>query len=103
MPDCAVQGAEDRAFGAELGLSVEFWLTSRNSRVAAGVAPGGSHGSGRAEFPHPALQVTVSLRGRCCERPEAAGEDTAPTAGGIAPSSSARAGFDGRATFARRF
>ena len=30
-------------------------------RVAPGVSPGGSHRSGRAEFPHPAPQVTGSL------------------------------------------
>jgi hypothetical protein len=30
-------------------------------RVAPGVSPGGSHRSGRAEFPHPARQVAGSL------------------------------------------
>ncbi|MGA2449914.1 MAG: hypothetical protein ABTD50_14645, partial [Polyangiaceae bacterium] len=32
------------------------------ARVAPGVAPRGSHGSGRAELPHPALRVTGLLR-----------------------------------------
>jgi hypothetical protein len=32
-------------------------------RVAPGVSTRGSHGSGRAELPHPALRFTVSLRG----------------------------------------
>src|ERR1700730_522610 len=32
------------------------------SRVASGIAPRGSHGSGRAELPHPALRFTASLR-----------------------------------------
>ena len=31
-------------------------------RVAPGIARRGSHGSGRAEFPHPALRDTASLR-----------------------------------------
>jgi hypothetical protein len=29
--------------------------------------PRGSHGSGRADFPHPALHFTGLLRGRRCE------------------------------------
>lgn len=55
-------------------------------RVAVGVAPHGSHRSGRADFPHPAPRTTGSLRdGRCCARlaPVAAG--TAATADGSAP------------------
>src|ERR1700693_114227 len=31
-------------------------------RVASGIAPRGSHGSGRADFPHPALRLTALLR-----------------------------------------
>src|ERR1017187_10350076 len=31
-------------------------------RVASGIAPRGSHGSGHADFPHPALRLTASLR-----------------------------------------
>src|SRR5208283_1163783 len=33
-------------------------------RVASRIAPRGSHGSGRADFPHPALRSTASLRDR---------------------------------------
>ena len=34
-------------------------------RVAPGITPRGSHGSGRAEFPHPALRDTASLHAGC--------------------------------------
>src|SRR5260221_11138403 len=36
-----------------------------SSRVGRRVAPPASHGSGRADFPHPALQVTGLLIVRC--------------------------------------
>ncbi len=35
---------------------------SKWGRVASGITPRGSHGSGRADFPHPALRSTASLR-----------------------------------------
>jgi hypothetical protein len=36
----------------------------KQGRVASGIAPRGSHRSGHADFPHPALQPTASLRDR---------------------------------------
>jgi hypothetical protein len=49
----------------------------QESRVAPEVALRGSHGSGRAALPHPALQVMASLRGgRCCgRRPDSEADD----------------------------
>ncbi len=40
-----------------------LWIELGQSGRPGGLLPRGSHGSGRADFPHPALQPTVSLRG----------------------------------------
>jgi hypothetical protein len=45
------------------------FTASKWGRVASGITPRGSHGSGRADFPHPALQSTVSLRDRGGAKP----------------------------------
>src|ERR1700722_12925498 len=45
-----------------LGIALAGKCEYDDGRVASGIAPRGSHGSGRADFPHPALRLTALLR-----------------------------------------
>lgn len=69
-------------------------------RVALGIAPQGSHGSGRARLTHPALRTTDSLRGRDCERRARTAAGIAAAARRIVPSSCGRVVSGDRASSA---
>src|SRR5882724_2965245 len=73
------------------------------ARVAAeAVALPRPHGSGRAEFPHPALRDTDSLRGGIRPQDVPAGVDCAPAVASCGPTSCMPAASGDRATCARR-